>query len=105
RRAKATTWEIRKRRKMARRRRVEPAGSRCCPMVMRPDTRKAEILRELGARARDQLPDPSGEQVERFLQACYSQVTLEELAEREVVDLYGAAMAHWRLLRRRQPAQ
>ncbi|MEX2482017.1 MAG: NAD-glutamate dehydrogenase [Gammaproteobacteria bacterium] len=74
-------------------------------MVMRPDTRKAEILQELCDRAREQLPDARGEQVERFLRAYYRQVTLEELAEREPVDLYGAAMAHWRLLRRRQPAQ
>jgi len=63
-------------------------------MMARPEKRTIEILEALRDRVRAQVPETQVEQVERFLAQYYLRVTLEELVERDPVDLYGAAMAH-----------
>ena len=40
-----------------------------------------------------------------FVRSYFGQVDPQELAEREVADLYGAAMSHWNFARRREPGQ
>ena len=74
-------------------------------MLTSPESRTLEIFEALRDRVRAQVPHAQIEQVERFLTQYYLRVTLEELVERDPVDLYGAAMAHWRLLRHREPGR
>ena len=50
--------------------------------------------------------DPDhAEQVEEFVRQYYRWVPPEDLAGRGNLDLYGAALSHWNLARRRRPGQ
>lgn len=60
----------------------------------------AELLEAVLAHARAKLPAGEAAQVEPFICAYYTQVDPDDLLEREVVDLYGAAMSHWQFLQR-----
>ncbi len=43
--------------------------------------------------------------LEAFVRSYFGQVDPEDLAERELADLYGAALSHWNFARRREPGQ
>jgi glutamate dehydrogenase len=63
-------------------------------MAIKPTEPESELIAEVGARIRERLHD---EQAERFVRQYYRWVPAEDLIEREHLDLYGAALAHWRL--------
>jgi len=50
-------------------------------------------------------PAPQAEQLARFLTRYYARVAAEDLEDRAPTDLFGAAVAHWRLAGRRPPGQ
>ena len=56
-------------------------------------------------RAHEKLPADQREQVELFIRQFYASVAREDLAERSVMDLYGAVMSHWGLTRQRLPGE
>src|SRR5919197_1265656 len=56
------------------------------------------LLEAVAARAED-------EDIARFVRAYYAHVAPEDLADRSVDDLYGAALAHWSLARVRRPGE
>jgi len=63
------------------------------------DERTDEVVKLVHAKvAPDQRNALAG-----FVQTYYGQVDPEELAERQVADLYGAALSHWSFARRREP--
>jgi len=66
------------------------------------DQNVAELLEAVLAHARAKLPAQEALQVEPFIRSYYTQVDPDDLLEREVVDLYGAAMSHWQFLQRFQ---
>src|SRR4029079_18719268 len=43
--------------------------------------------------------------IERFLSAYFQQGAPEDLMERRVDDLYGAALSHWNFARKREPGK
>ena len=63
------------------------------------------VVAKLVALARERLPAAQLHSVEPFLVQYYAQVDPEDLNERELTDLYGAALSHWQFLRRRQKGQ
>ena len=72
-------------------------------MTAQPTTHPMEIMDEAAALARERV---SGEDLDlalAFLGCYYTGTSPDDLAERKAGDLYGAAMAHLNLARRRAP--
>jgi len=65
----------------------------------------AELIEAVLARVRARLGGPEGDQAEEFVRQYYHRVAAEDLAERDPLDLYGAALAQWSFARRRAPAE
>jgi glutamate dehydrogenase len=71
----------------------------------RPDEAKAALLEATVARVRERVQGPEADQLERFVNRYYEHVAPEDLIERSDLDLGGAALAHWNLLRVRSPGE
>ena len=56
-------------------------------------------------RVRERVDAEHAEQVEEFVRQYYRWVPPEDLAGRGNLDLYGAALSHWNLARRRTPGE
>ena len=63
---------------------------------------KAERMEEVLALVRSKTPAEQRDAIERFVKAYFQQVAPEELIERRVDDLYGAALSHWNFARKRE---
>jgi glutamate dehydrogenase len=74
-------------------------------MATKPDEAKAAVLEATIARVRERIPGPEAEELERFVRRYYEHVAPEDLVDRSDVDLCGAALAHWSLLRVRSPGE
>jgi glutamate dehydrogenase len=68
-----------------------------------PEQAKAEVIEQLIATVNERVPAEERARVEAFTRQYYARVAPEDLLEREVPDLYGAALAHWRFGARRRP--
>jgi glutamate dehydrogenase len=73
------------------------------PSSARVDKKKANLIDAIVALVREKIPKPATSQVESFVRHYYARVAPEDLVEGDVADLYGAAIAHWNLLRKRAP--
>ena len=62
---------------------------------------KDELLDKVVGRVREQLPKDQAPQVEEFVRQYYGWVVPEDLNGRSIVDVYGAAVAHWNFARQR----
>ena len=71
-------------------------------MATKPDDAKAEVLDATVARLRERVDGTDAEGLERFVRRYYDHVAPEDLAERSALDLAGAALAHWNLMRVRR---
>ncbi|GAA4331001.1 NAD-glutamate dehydrogenase [Variovorax defluvii] len=67
--------------------------------------RRAERLDEVQQLVRTRLPAESVEALSDFVQRYFGQVAPEDLGERAVADLYGAALSHWHFARKREPGR
>jgi glutamate dehydrogenase len=72
---------------------------------MRPDEAKAQVLEAVVARVRERSDEWEADQRERFVRHYYEHVAPEDVVARNPVDLYGAALAHWSLMRERMPGE
>ncbi|WP_025917602.1 NAD-glutamate dehydrogenase [Herminiimonas sp. CN] len=61
---------------------------------------KAELIGKIGALIEERCADQDTAAMVRFVQEYYAQVDPDDLRERNVQDLYGAALSHWNFLRR-----
>ena len=66
---------------------------------------RGEQLDQIVALLRGKVAAGQSAMLEAFARQYFGQVDPEDLAERELPDLYGAAMSHWNFARRRQPGQ
>src|SRR5215510_1865664 len=66
---------------------------------------KVERMEEVLALARVKAAPEKRDAIERFVDAYFRQVAPEDLMERRVDDLYGAALSHWNFARKRDPAK
>jgi len=69
--------------------------------MMEKTERTEEILALVRAKATPEQRDA----IERFVSAYFRQVAPEDLMERRVDDLYGAALSHWNFARKREPGK
>src|SRR5215211_6365157 len=80
-------------------------GRRDPRVATSPDDTKAELLEAAVARVHERIDGGQAAPVERFLRAYYEHVAPEDLLDRSDLDLYGAALAHWKLARGRRPGE
>ena len=66
---------------------------------------KAERMEEVLALVRAKAPAEQRDTIELFVNAYFQQVAPEDLIERRVDDLYGAALSHWNFARKREPGK
>jgi glutamate dehydrogenase len=64
------------------------------------ETAKAELIDRVIVLVRDRVPAEQAELTQDFVREYYSQVDADDLRDREVLDLYGAALSHLNLARR-----
>ncbi|MFH0341366.1 MAG: NAD-glutamate dehydrogenase [Chromatiales bacterium] len=64
---------------------------------------KTGLIDDLAALARERLAPEHGEPAAHFVRQYYLGVAADDLAESQPLDLFGAAVAHWTLARRRPP--
>ena len=64
-------------------------------MLVKNEARVEQLINDLLEFARGRLPEPTFKVIEPLLRYYYEQVDVEDIASRDVADLYGAAMAHW----------
>jgi glutamate dehydrogenase len=70
-------------------------------MVVKSADLEAELLDKVCARIRERLPDDQAGACETFVRQYYRWVPREDLEDRDPLDLYGAAVAHWNLAQQR----
>jgi glutamate dehydrogenase len=61
------------------------------------------LIEKVVQRARTKLPVETHANIEAFIRQFYAGVALEDLTERNVMDLYGAVVSIWNLARYRRP--
>src|SRR5215813_3543456 len=66
---------------------------------------KDETIEEILALVHAKAPAEQRAILERFVPAYFRQVAPEDLIERRVDDLYGAALSHWNFARKREPGK
>ncbi len=68
--------------------------------VQRPrESKSPELIVELTDLIHAKLPAEQANEAAEFARQYYGQVALEDLAERPLADLYGAALSHWHFAR------
>ncbi|MBW8832713.1 MAG: NAD-glutamate dehydrogenase [Burkholderiales bacterium] len=77
---------------------------------MLTETRQAGLLRaqrmdEVIKLVRTKVSPDQQEMLVEFVQKYFGQVDPDELAERQVADLYGAVLSHWSFARKREPGR
>ena len=72
-------------------------------MTVQPTTHPAELMDDVTALVRERVSAEDLDLVLPFVDRYYAGVSPDDLAERSPGDLYGAAMAHLNLARRRAP--
>ena len=66
---------------------------------------RSQRVDQVAALLRAKLGAAQGAVLDAFAREYFGQVDPEDLAEREVPDLYGAVLSHWNFARRREPGQ
>jgi glutamate dehydrogenase len=74
-------------------------------MAINTEVLESELIDTVCARVRDSLPSGQAAPCEAFVRQYYHWVPADDLADRGERDLYGAAIAHWRLAFERQPGE
>ena len=74
-------------------------------MAVQPDTQQDELFEDIAALARERLGGGDLDAALSFIALYYAGTSPEDLVERRPDDLYGAAVAHLNLARRRAPGQ
>ena len=66
---------------------------------------ESELIDTVCERIRERLPAEQVAPCEAFVRQYYQWVPAEDLADRNPLDLYGAAVAHWNLAQQRAPGE
>jgi glutamate dehydrogenase len=74
-------------------------------MAVKTGSLESELIDSVCARIRDRTSAEEAAQAEAFTRQYYHWVPPDDLADRDPDDLYGAALAHWRLARDREPGE
>ena len=74
-------------------------------MSLKPDEAKAGLIEKTVEHAYAKLPEEQAARLEAFIRIYYGAVAADDLLERSVVDLYGAALAHLNFGAKRAPGE
>jgi len=74
-------------------------------MSSKPDEAKAGLIEKTVEHAHAKLPAEQAARLEAFIRIYYGAVAADDLLERGVNDLYGAALAHLNFASRRTPGE
>jgi glutamate dehydrogenase len=74
-------------------------------MSSKPEEAKAALIEKTVEHARAKLPPEQAARLEAFIRIYYAAVAADDLLERSVGDLYGAALAHLNFGARRSPGE
>ncbi len=74
-------------------------------MAVKAADLETELIDTVCARVRERLPDGEAAAVEAFVRQYYHWVDADDLTDRDPLDLFGAAVAHWNLGRHRGPGE
>ncbi len=74
-------------------------------MSSKPDEAKAALIEKTVEHARAKLPAEQAERLEAFIRIYYGAVAADDLLERTIGDLYGAALGHLNFGSRRNPGE
>ena len=74
-------------------------------MVVKGADLESELIDAVCERVRERLPTGQVTPCEAFVRQYYQWVPAEDLADRNPLDLYGAAVAHWNLAQHRAPGE
>ncbi len=66
---------------------------------------ESELIDTVCERVRERLPADQATSCQAFVRQYYQWVPAEDLADRNPLDLYGAAVAHWNLAQHRAPGE
>jgi glutamate dehydrogenase len=73
------------------------------PMSLKPEDAKAELIERVAALAHERLPAHQAGSVAAFIGTYFAEVSPDDVLGPDVLDLYGAAVAHWNLAEGRLP--
>jgi glutamate dehydrogenase len=74
-------------------------------MAVKAAELEAELIDAVCERVRKRMPETQARVCETFVRQYYHWVPAEDLADRSPLDLYGAAVAHWKLMAQRAPGE
>ncbi len=74
-------------------------------MAVKPADLESELINAVCERIRERLPEGQAGPCESFVRQYYHWVPAADLIDRDPLDLYGAALAHWNMMQRRAPAE
>jgi glutamate dehydrogenase len=74
-------------------------------MAVKAGDLESELIDSVCEQIREELPKRQAAAAEAFVRQYYHWVPAEDLSGRETCDLYGAAIAHWKLARERTPGK
>ena len=74
-------------------------------MALNTEDLESELIGALCERIREELPGERASMVSEFVRQYYHWLPASDLAGRQPEDLYGAALAHWNLVRQRAPGE
>jgi len=69
------------------------------------DQARKDILDKLKALVNKKLPPKQVKLIDEFIDQYYINVSLDDLIERTIADLYGAMLSHWNLAYQRNPGE
>lgn len=74
-------------------------------MSQKAEEGQLEITNKVVKLIYEKLPQAEAELLEKFVKQYYLSVSFEDLAERNIMDLYGAILCHWRFIQQRKPGE
>jgi glutamate dehydrogenase len=69
------------------------------------ENHRQKLYRDLMELAEKKIPKDQLGLLENFIQHYYSSVALEDLIHRNIIDLFGAVLSHWKIIYQRTPGQ
>jgi glutamate dehydrogenase len=74
-------------------------------VAVKADDRESELIETVCERIREDLPDQQASSALAFVRQYYHWVPTEDLQDRDIAGLYGAAIAHWKLALQRSAGE
>lgn len=72
-------------------------------MVNSGEAMLVELVEKLTSRVNQKFPGKKAALINEFIQQYYRNVSVEDLIQHDIEDLYGALLSHWNLINQREP--